>query len=77
MLVKEVHSNKYVFHMDIQDSEHFQKYPNLPILYLQHAHYVSASHVTSLEGLQILTWNPQLISTNHEVKEHLAFMNEQ
>ena len=50
--------------MDISDSAEFQKYPNLAKLYLQHAYYVAASHVTSLEGLQILTWNPQLISTN-------------
>ena len=63
--------------MDISDSAGFQKYPNLAKLCLQHAHYVAASYVISLEGLQIFTWNPQLISTNHEVKEHLAFMNEQ
>ena len=69
--------NQVCIDMDISDSAGFQKYPNLAKVYLQHAHYVAASHVTSLEGLQILTWNPQLISTNYEVKEHLAFMNEQ
>ena len=62
---------------DILDSAGFQKYPNLVKLYLQHAHYVDASHVTLLEGLQMLTWNSQVISTNCEVKEHLAFVNEQ
>ena len=63
--------------MDLSDLAGFQKYPNPAKLYLHHAHYDAASCVTSLEGLQILTWNPQLISTNNEVKEHLAFMNEQ
>ena len=63
--------------MDISDSAGFQKYQNHAKLYLQNAHHVAASCVTSLEGFQILTWNPELISTNHEVKEHLSFMNEQ
>ena len=63
--------------VDISDSAGFQKYPNLAKLYLQHAHYAVARCVTSPERLQILTWNPQFISTNCEVKEHLAFMNEQ
>ena len=44
--------------MDISDSAGFQKYQNLAKLYLQHAHFVEASCVTSLEGLHILTWNP-------------------
>ena len=70
-------SKQVCIDMDTSDSAGFQKYPNLAKLYLQHAHYVAASHVTSLEGLQIFTWNPHLISTNSEVKEHLAFMNEQ
>ena len=60
--------------MDLSDSAGFQKYPNLAKLYLQHAHYVAASHITSLESLQIITWNPHLISTSSKVKEHLTYM---
>ena len=60
--------------MDVSDSVGFQKHPNLAKLYLQHAHYVGASHVTSVEGLQIITWNLHLISTSSDVKEHLTFM---
>ena len=59
---------------DISDLVGFQKYPNLAKLYLQHAHYVAASHITCLEGLQIITWNSHLINTSSDVKEHLTFM---
>ena len=37
--------------MDTSDYAGFQKHPNIAKLYLQHEHYVAASHVTSLEGL--------------------------
>ena len=37
------------------DSKGLQKKENLAKLYLQHAHYVSVSCVTTLEGIQILS----------------------
>ena len=40
--------------MDISDSIGLQKNEHLAKLYLKHAHYVSASRVTTLEGLQII-----------------------
>ena len=43
--------------------------------FYQHAHYVAASRVSSLEGLQILNWAPHLISVNEEVEVHMEYMN--
>ena len=40
--------------MDISSSEGFRKHPRTAKPFLQHAHYVAASRVQSLEGLQIL-----------------------
>ena len=60
--------------MDISDSQGFQKHQNLAKMYLQHAHYVAASQVTSLKGLHIITWNQHSINVNADVKEHVAYM---
>ena len=43
--------------------------------FYQHAHYVAASHVRSLKGLQIIKWNPDLISVNEEVQSHLDYLH--
>ena len=63
--------------MDISDSQEFQKHQNLAKIYLQHAHYVAASQVTSLKGLQIITLNSHLINVNADVKEHIAYMQKE
>ena len=63
--------------MDISDSQGFQKHENLANNYLQHAHYVAASQVTLLKGLQIITLNPHLINVNSDVKEHIAYMQKE
>ena len=63
--------------MDISDSIGLQKNEHLAKLYLKHAHYVSASRVTTLEGLEIINWNPHLISVNSDVKEHIEFMQKE
>ena len=60
--------------MDISDSEGFSENEHLPRLFLQHAHYVAASRVTSLEGLQILSWNADLISVNKDVMRHMEYL---
>ena len=58
----------------ISDSEGFSKNEHLARLFLQHAHYVAASRVTSLEGLQILSWNVDLISVNKDVRKHVEYL---
>ena len=60
--------------MDISDSEGFSENEHLARLFLQHAHYVAASRVTSLEGLQILSWNADLISVNKDVRRHMEYL---
>ena len=42
--------------------------------FLQHAHYVAASRVTTLGGLQIISWKPERISVNQDVKEHMDYL---
>ena len=61
--------------MDISDSEGFSETEHLARLFLQHAHYVAASRVTSLEGLQILSWNADLISVNKDVRRHMEYLH--
>ena len=60
--------------MDVSPSEKFAKNPEKAKAFYQHAHYVAASHVRSLKGLQIIKWNPDLISVNEEVQSHLDYL---
>ena len=60
--------------MDVSPSEKFAKNPEKAKAFYQHAHYVAASHVRSLKGLQIIKWNPDLISINEEVQSHLDYL---
>ena len=60
--------------MDLSDSKGLSQNKNLARLFLQHAHYVAASRVTSLQGLQILSWNKDLISINNDVKKHMEYL---
>ena len=66
--------DKICISMDISDSDGLTRNENLARLFLQHSNYVAASRVTSLEGLQILSWNPKLISVNNDVKEHMEYL---
>ena len=59
--------------MDLSDSPGLSKNQNLAKSFLQHAHYVAASRVTTLDGLQIISWKPELISVNQDVKEHMDY----
>ena len=43
--------------------------------FYQHAHYVAASHVPSLSGLQIIDWSPEYMGVNKRVEEHMKYMN--
>ena len=38
-------------------------------------HYVAASYVRPLKVLQIIKWNPDLISVNEEVQSHLDYLH--
>ena len=60
--------------MDISDSEGFSENEHLARLFLQHAHFVAASRVMSLEGLQISSWNADLISVNKDVMRHMEYL---
>ena len=60
--------------MELSDSPGLTKNQNLVKLFLQHAHYVATSRVTTLEGLQIISWKPELISVNKDVKEHKDYL---
>ena len=60
--------------MDLSDSKGLSQNRNLARLFLQHAHYVAASRVTSLQGLQILSWNKDLISVNNDVRKHMEYL---
>ena len=48
--------------MDVSPSEKFAKNPEKAKAFYQHAHYVAANRVRSLKGLQVIKWNPDLIS---------------
>ena len=60
--------------MDVSPSPDFVKKPALAMAFYQHAHYVAASRVKSIKGLQILNWSPDLVSVNKDVEEHMKFM---
>ena len=63
--------------MDLSDSKGLSQNRNLVRLFLLHAHYVAASRVTSLQGLQILSWNKDLISVNNDVRQHMEYLHKQ
>ena len=60
--------------MDLSYSKGLSQNKNLARLFLQHAHYVAASRVTSLQGLQILSWNKDLISIKNDVQKHMEYL---
>ena len=66
--------NKICIDMDLSDSPGLSKNQNLATSFLQHAHLVAASRVTTLDGLQIISWKPELISANQDVKEHMDYL---
>ena len=66
--------DKICIDMAISSSEHYCKHPMTAKPFLRHARYVAASRVQSLEGLQILKWNEDLISVNQDVQKHLEYL---
>ena len=61
--------------MDLSESPKYSKNPKKAKPFFQHAHYVAASRVKSLNGLHILNWNPDLIGVNKDVQDHLDYMH--
>ena len=61
--------------IDISSSEKFHKYPMTAKRFLRHAHYVAASRVQSLEGLQIINWHQELITVNQTISNETCRSN--
>ena len=50
----------------------FAKNRELALHIYKHAHYVAASCVPSLLGLQIINWSLEYIGVNTKVEEHMS-----
>ena len=61
--------------MDVSPSEKFAKNPEKAKAFYQYAYYVATSCVRSLKGLQIIYWNPDLISENEEIQSLLDYLH--
>ena len=61
--------------MDLSASPGLLKASGLARQQLCHAHYLAASRVSSLEGLQIINLNEQMITVDKNVGEFLADMH--
>ena len=60
--------------MDVSPSEKFAKNPEKSQSILSTCTLCCCSHVSLLKGLQIIKWNPDLISVNEEVQSHLDYL---
>ena len=69
--------DKICIDIDISSSPKFHKYPLTAKPFLRHAHYVAASRVRSLEGLQIINWHQELITVNEDVQKHLEYLQKE
>ena len=66
MVPRAVLFNRICIDMELFDSPGLSKNQKLAKCFLQHAHYVAASRVTTLEGLQIISWKPEHVSVNQD-----------
>ena len=64
-----------VVDMDISPSPYYAENFEAAKNFYQHAHYVAASHVPSISGLQIIHWSPEYTGVNKKVEEHMEYMN--
>ena len=64
-----------VVDMDVSPSPYYAENLEAAKNFYQHAHYVAASHVPSLSGLQIKDWSPEYMGVNKRVKEHMKYIN--
>ena len=69
--------DKICIDMNVSSSDKFRRHPLTAKPFLRHAHYVAASRVRSLEGLQIIKWNPELITVNEDVQKHLDYLQKE
>ena len=61
--------------MDVSPSPYYAENFEQAKNFYQHAHYVAASRVPSISGLQIINWSPEYIGVNKKVEEHMEYMN--
>ena len=61
--------------MDVSPSPYFAENFEQAKNFYQHAHYVAASRVPSISGLQIINWSPEYVGVNKKVEEHMEYMN--
>ena len=61
--------------MDVSPSPYYAENFEAAKNFYQHAHYVAASRVPSISGLQIIDWSPEYIGVNKKVEEHMEYMN--
>ena len=64
-----------VVDMDVSPSPYYAENFKQAKNFYQHAHYVAASRVPSISGLQIINWSPEYIGVNKKVEEHMKYMN--
>ena len=64
-----------VVDMDVSPSPYYAEKFEAAKNFYQHPHYVAASHIPSLSGLQIIDWSPVHISLDKRVEEHMKYMN--
>ena len=64
-----------VVDMDVSPFPYYAENLKAAQYFNQHAHYVAASCVPSLSGLQIIDWSPEYIGVNKNVEEHMEHMN--
>ena len=64
-----------VVDIDVSPSPYYAENFEAAKNFYQHAHYVAASCVPAISGLQIIDWSPEYIGVNKKVEEHMEYMN--
>ena len=59
-----------VVDMDVSPSPYYAENLEAAKNLYQYGHYVAASYVPSISGLQIIDWSPEYIGANKKVEEH-------
>ena len=65
-----------VVDMDVSPSPYYAENLKAAQYFYQHVHFVAATRVPSLSGLQIIDWSPEYIGVNKNVEDHMEYMNE-
>ena len=62
--------------MDVSPSPYYAENFEQAKNFYQHAHYVAASRVPSISGLQIINWSPEYIGVNKKVAAQYNYLNQ-